>query len=557
MHDLIFNKMNKNLGILSFAQGDYKAGIDLIEKYLQYLQGLIESNTDNKEYTEEKNKTLKEFKLTLLEVAQKLFADDNWLECLKCCQYLIKHNISNSDVYKFAAVCFKNLKDYSAAINLFKVYEKKAPDDKSVLYLLAETLYEYKPEQYAEDAIKLYKKYLEVYPKDHSAYNKIGAIYACTLDLFSTSADRQLFYFRKAAKYKPDDYQYLRNVHLSLLSIGDFRLAKAVYDRIYELHGKNFTHDQYYDYAAFQINIGNFKKGWDLLDHRFMKESHRTAYPDMPVPLWNGKNNISKNTLLVHHEQGFGDVVMYIRFVEHIKHLAKKVIVFVPDELLFLFQESKFDFEVVGRSVGLENIDFDYHIPMISLPRIYNISTTNIPNTTGYLNVHPRRVEDFKNRYVTSEKFKVGVCFEGDSLGKRHLRDVDWGYLSELSKNENIQLYCLKREYNEAFFKNINQDINIICLGKYFQSFADTAAAIKSMDLVVSTDNVILNLAGALGVKTLGLFNLYREFRWHGIEKGKVLWYDSVTPIVTPRKNDWEPVIEEVKARIDKLSNTQ
>jgi ADP-heptose:LPS heptosyltransferase len=79
-----------------------------------------------------------------------------------------------------------------------------------------------------------------------------------------------------------------------------------------------------------------------------------------------------------------------------------------------------------------------------------------------------------------------------------------------------------------------------------FKDFYDTACAIKNMDLVISTDNVILNLAGALGVKTIGLFNKYTNYRWYKLKGNDTGWYKSVRPIRAKVQDDWEQVFEDL-----------
>ena len=86
----------------------------------------------------------------------------------------------------------------------------------------------------------------------------------------------------------------------------------------------------------------------------------------------------------------------------------------------------------------------------------------------------------------------------------------------------------------------------IFDLGLTFKDFTDTAEAIKNMDLVISTDNVILNLAGALGVKTIGLFNKQTNFRWFKLDDDNVGWYKSVKPLQADIQDDWGPVFSEL-----------
>ena len=550
----LLDDIDKLLAIVSFKNNDIEQGIKYFEDYLSTLQSRIEQNSNIDLLVNEKNDTIKVYKAFLLDAAKRNFASKNWLTCAKCCKLLIKYNSREHEVYKHAALCFRELKDYRMALKLLEIYEKLEPADHLSLVYKAECYYSLDNEKYAQTAISLYKKFLEFNPNDAQVYNAIGNIYAGTIDFKESNVERQMFYYNKALEYAPNQCDIMRNIHLSLLKQGNLEASIKVYDEIYKLYGSRFDHDCYFDYAAFQIYIGNFKRGWDYLDHRFLKEHGATYYPKIDKPLWDGYRNIKSKTLLVHCEQGFGDNIMYVRFAKCMKKYAKKVVVRVPDELVELFTESDLGVPVYSLKTPLSEIPFDYHIPMLSTPRVYKISPTNIPDTQGYLTVDRKRVEAYNYSYINTTKFKIGVCLEGASHGVRELRDIDWSCLDLLSKNKKIQLYCLKDTLTENDFKAILPDVDIVCLGKTFNSFADTAASIKNMDLIITTDNVILNLSGALGVKTLGLFNLQHEYRWHALEKGTVIWYDSVVPIVAKKHNDWSYVIDEIVKYVNEVT---
>lgn len=556
MIDSLITDMDKGLGIASFKDGDVESGIKYFENYISSLQDRIEQNSDNEKYTIEKNLTIEIYKIHLLSAAQKAYSDKKWILCAKCCQILLKYNTNDNAVYKHAGLCFRNLEQFETALELMEIYAKKEPDDPMVPIYLAEGYYSVDPDKYAFKAVDYYKKFLEKHPCDAQVYNTIGSIYASSINVRAAKVDEQLYYFNKALEYSPNDKYILRNLHLTYLRQGNFKKATDIYEKIYKLHKKTFNHDNYYDYAAFLISIGNFQRGWSFLDHRFEKETSPTFYPQIDAKKWNGENNIQKNTLLVHCEQGFGDVIMYIRFVEYMKKYAKNVITVVQDELVDLFRESRLGFPVYPRSTDLKTLEFDYHIPLVSLPRVVKITANTVPKKEGYLNINPLRVEAFKKEFLKTSKFKIGVCFEGAASGKTEQRDIDWKYVRTLSDIENVQLYCLKKDLSEENFKAIDENINIICLGDKLRSFADTAAAMKGMDLIISTDNVILNLAGALGLQTLGLYNFQREYRWYGVEEGKMVWYDSVKPLQAKAQNEWEELIIRVSEEVKKRINT-
>lgn len=89
-------------------------------------------------------------------------------------------------------------------------------------------------------------------------------------------------------------------------------------------------------------------------------------------------------------------------------------------------------------------------------------------------------------------------------------------------------------------------------LGKTFDNFTDTAMALENMDLIITTDNVILNLAGALGIKTYALFNKQTNYRWYKLAGENVGWYNSCTPIQVENQGEWQPVFANLVEILEK-----
>ena len=105
--------------------------------------------------------------------------------------------------------------------------------------------------------------------------------------------------------------------------------------------------------------------------------------------------------------------------------------------------------------------------------------------------------------------------------------------------SDKIQLYSLQVGEASEQLKTLPNGGNIIDLGKTFSDFTDTANAVAGLDLVITSDNVILNLAGALGKRTYGIFNKYPNYRWFNLTGDNVVWYDSVKPFQCDNENDW------------------
>ena len=115
-----------------------------------------------------------------------------------------------------------------------------------------------------------------------------------------------------------------------------------------------------------------------------------------------------------------------------------------------------------------------------------------------------------------------------------------------------VEFYSFQADEYSEQLKEVDKSIKIYNLAKHFKDFEDTACAMKCMDLIISTDNVVMNLAGALGVKTYGLFNVFTESRWYKTTGDDIGWYKSVKPFQAKTFNDWTNLIKEVKSSIEK-----
>ena len=133
--------------------------------------------------------------------------------------------------------------------------------------------------------------------------------------------------------------------------------------------------------------------------------------------------------------------------------------------------------------------------------------------------------------------------------------DIDWKEIKRFTDIENVQVYCLNKNKDKKFFDEIDPNLNVICLGETFRNFADTAAAALNMDLVIATDSGVLNLAGALGVKTLMPLNFDYEYRWYNTESGRTVWYDNVKTFVNECQDDWEATLEKLVAEVKRDMN--
>lgn len=434
---------------------------------------------------------------------------------------IVKTKLISTDL-SILAECMADVSQSDLVFDILKMYEEKESNLPLKLLTLG-NFYNLKLKDYKK-AIKYYEQYLKIDETKSVIYTILASLYAKAYG--DLSLNDQIKYFEKAYKLKPDNRLVLHGLAFGYEKLKNVQMANKFYEKLIQ---NNPTETDFYNYGAFLISCGEFELGHKYFTHRFLTGDKNLEYPisNNPEKKWKLQSNITDKTLLIHYEQGFGDTFMYCRFIPLIKNLAKHIIFVVQDNLYDLIKNSKKISEgitVIPKSLN-QNLEYDMHLALLDTPALLNISAHDIPYCDGYLEVTPAKVQDYAQKYIhKSNNLKVGICLHGNKNSNYKGRDIELSKLQELFKLKDTDFYLLTEE-KECEIKNITP------LGMTFNSFSDTACAIKNMDIIISTDNVILNLAGALGVKTLGLFTKYPNFRWFKLTGDNVGWYNSVQPI--------------------------
>lgn len=472
-------------------------------------------------------------------VAEEKFIDGLFLQ-----RFLIMKSRLQAASYYDIAEIFSKLNDNKLAKEFLKLYEQYETN-KPLKLLSLGNFYNLQLKEY-KNAIKYYEQYLKIDETKAVIYTILAGLYAKEYGEFSLKD--QVYYFEKAYRLKPDERLVLHGLAFGYEKLGDIKNAAKFYQKILE---NNPTNTDYYNYGAFLISCGKFQEGHKFLTYRFNIDDKNLKYPVLTSKgiKWDLKSDISDKTLLVHYEQGFGDTFMYCRFVPYLKSMAKKVIFVVQDELFELIQSSKIfeGIKIISDKLNLDELEFDVHMALLDAPLVCKVDSCNMPFTDKYLDVDEILVQKYAKKYLGgSGHLKVGISCQGNKSANYNGRDIDFSRFNRLFNIKNIDYY--------SFSLDDNSDERVISLGKTFENFTDTACALKNMDIIISTDNVILNLAGALGVKTYGLFNKYPNFRWFKLNGDNVGWYESVTPLQVEENNCWSDVLSELVKILSKYS---
>lgn len=482
-----------------------------------------------------------EYKDNVRTMADDVWNQNLWMSALL--MYFVLLHITEflpTDFYKFGYVLAKFGRE-TEAISMMEIYEKMSVNSKLTYHALAN--FYYCALDYPDKAIGYFEKYIELDDTNALAYNSIGHLYS---KIDAESFEKQLFYFQKAYDLEPNEPNYLKSLLNVYEKMHDVSKVKEIYPKLIELAP---TPRHIFNYGLYEFSWGNIQKGYDYFSQRFDLEQYPVGYPKEALNLsskWNYKDDISDKILLIHYEEGFGDSIMFGRFLPMIKQYVKEVVLVLQKELVELFKNSeilsdgiKIFSDLVSASDYIGNNSY-VHMPLMDMPYPLGVDSCFIPYSTKYL------FETMKKEYST-DKFKIGISYCGDLSANYGGRDVELKEFYNLARIDRVQLYSLQKGEPANQLKGLPDDIEIVDLGNSFDTFVDTANAISGLDMVISTDNVILNLAGALGVNTLGLFNKYPNYRWFDLTGEDVVWYKSVKPLQCQVENDWTSLMKQVE----------
>ncbi len=534
--DLV-NSLDIALAEYHCTNKDYEKGLKLYREILPTLSD-VERNLASHKYID-----------FSLQYAQEKTKDKKWVEAVEIYRDIMRYSGFPINVYKNIGLCMKNLGNADLAIKFLERFESISPDKEDVYVYLADITYADIKDNLK--AIEYYEKALMSNPNNFSIYNMLGHLYSTHhQDKFK---DKQIEYLTKAYELAPNNRIVVKNLAYVLGKFDEVQRADEFYAKLMYL---NPTHSDLHSYGAYLVKHERFAEGFKFLQHRFQKEDLKGAsFPQLfttnKKKRWSLKVNTEDKHILVHFEQGFGDTIMFARFLDELKEKCAKVSLVVQNGLVDLFKGSKLGVDIYTEA-EIEKLNYDYYIPMMDLPIICETRPDTIPRAEGYLSVSKAKINAYRKKHINdNEKLKIGIAYEGTLASKETDRDIPLEFLYSLMRMPEVEVYSFQVDDLTRQMDRVPADCNLIRLGKTFKNWEDTACAMNCMDLMVTTDNGVMNLAGALGIKTFGLFNTITEWRWFKTTGKDIAWYKSIRPFQCPTSKAWDipmaEVVEEVK----------
>ena len=459
-------------------------------------------------------------------------------EALANCDRALALQPDFAEAHANRAIALHGLKRFTDALLSYDRALVLRPDLANVLVNRGTTLHAMKR---LDEALADFDQALTVMPgRAEVHYNRGNVLY--TLKRF----DDAIASYNRALALQPGYAEAHANRGMALQDLKRFDEAIAAYVSARTVR-PDFA-DAYYNEALCRLLTGDFKRGFEVYEQRWDTDQHRGFRRDFREPLWTGAQDIVGKTVLLHAEQGFGDTIQFCRYAPLLAARDARVVLEVQEPLRTLMASLSGVARIVSRGEALP--DFDLHCPLLSLPRAFGTEVGSVPTAVRYLGVAKDVVAQWSARLGAGSRRKIGIAWSGRPTHKNdHNRSIALGDFLKIFAGIDATVVSLQREVRDADAAALREHADVIHFGEDLKDFADTAALIENLDLVVAVDTSVVHLAGALGKPVWVLLPFMPDWRWL-LDRDDSPWYPGVRLFRQDESRAWESVIARVNAAL-------
>ncbi|HXE56267.1 MAG TPA: tetratricopeptide repeat protein [Tepidisphaeraceae bacterium] len=404
-----------------------------------------------------------------------------------------------------------------------------------------------KSERKLDEAIAAYRESLRLRPDSAEVLSSLGAALQDRGDLDEAVAAQQ-----QALALRPVLPEAYVNLATACREAGRFDDANDACIRAVELRP---------GYAEAEWNLGlgrllegNLKEGWELYEAR-LRVRGLVAQRPFRQPLWEG-SPLDGKTILLHAEQGFGDTIQFVRYAPLVADRGGRIVLQCPSALKRLLSGQLGIECVISESDPLPT--FDVHCPLMSLGRVFGTTLESIRNKVPYLKADADEAERWRERLAADAPgLKVGLVWAGRETHKndrnRSIRLADLAPLVERGAVSGVRFYSLQKREPAGQLRTTPIGDQIIDYTDQLNDFADTAAFISNLDLVIAVDTAVAHLAGALAKPVWLLLPYSPDWRWM-LGRSDSPWYPTIRLFRQSKRKDWHDPLEQIAVELDRLA---
>ncbi len=301
--------------------------------------------------------------------------------------------------------------------------------------------------------------------------------------------------------------------------------------------------------ALLEMLTGNFEAGWAGREARWKIPALSFHYPKFSQPKWLGKEPIDGKTILINVDEGLGDTIQFARYVPMVAARGARVILSVQDALCPLLSDLPGVSQCLPLSTSARPA-FDTYCPVSSLPLAFGTKLETIPSATPYLPAPAEcRVQAWEERLGPHDKLRVGLVWSGNPIHDNdHNRSIPLRMLARIL-DVDTTFVSLQKDPRPDDKSTLLEHTEIVDLTAHLTDFAETAALVSCLDLVISVDTSIAHLAGALGLPTWILLPYMPDYRWL-LDRDDSPWYPTVRLFRQNETREYECVLDSVRIEL-------
>jgi tetratricopeptide (TPR) repeat protein len=419
------------------------------------------------------------------------------------------------------------------------------PDLALAHYNLGNALIEKDEFDELDEAVAASRRAILLRPDYAEAYNNLGiALHG------KGNFDESISACRGALALKPGYAEAYSNLGNALRDKGDIEASIAAYRRAIEIKPEFAT--AHYNLAGVLLLAGEFRQGWAEYEWR-LRDSRNQPPPPFAQPRWTGEE-IRGRTILLWGEQGTGDTLQFVRYATLVAQRGGRVLIGCAGELARVLQSNPGLGQVL--TPGGARPEFDFYAPLPSLPLIFETEVGSIPATVPYLSPEPALLETWNRALGAAEgRARIGLVWAGNPRFKGdRTRSLNLQQLAPFAESRGVKFYSLQKGPAGEQAKNPPAGLELDDLGPELNDWADTAAVMSLMDLIITTDTSVAHLAGALGRGVWVMLQFVPDFRWL-LEREDSPWYPTMRLFRQRSLGDWKGVIGRVAEALAKFEN--
>lgn len=304
--------------------------------------------------------------------------------------------------------------------------------------------------------------------------------------------------------------------------------------------------------GATLLTHGDLRAGWPEYEWLWRPEMGAEFARFASKPRWNGER-FDGRTLLLTNEQGLGDALQMLRFLPDVKARGGSVVLECDDALRELVAPSPFVDRLVRKGDAIDPASFDLHVSLFSIPRVFAIELASIPAPIPYVRADDALVRSWRERLGTSGAFRAGIVWAGNPRHRQdRQRSATLATFAPLARVPGVEWIGLQKGARED--DPDPPGMRVTRLGPQLRSFADTAAVIAQLDVVIAVDTAVVHLAGAMGKPVWVLIAKNADWRWLR-ERSDTPWYPTMRLFRQSVRGEWGPAIEAVHDALARAAN--